>query len=246
MDGFTLVLWGVRLLFLLLLYLFLARVIRVLLRDLRAAAREPGQRPGRLVVLESPGGRTRRRPLVRARRHHHARARRQQRDRHRRPVRVGRACRADLSRPELVPRGPRQHERFVRQRPPDRWRGGARLRRRGPDRPGPDAPGADVVVAVRAPAAVGPEPARDPRADPAARPLAGAPPARAGRHGAGRREPVAGGDRDRPVRAVRHARPRRSTWAPCWSPIWPRCWPDDGRTRCCCRRSRCSAASRSC
>ena len=56
MDGFTLVLWGVRLLFLLLLYLFLARVIRVLLRDLRAAAREPGQRPGRLVVLESPAG----------------------------------------------------------------------------------------------------------------------------------------------------------------------------------------------
>ena len=39
MDGFTLVVWGVRLLFLLLLYLFLARIIRVLLRDLRAAAR---------------------------------------------------------------------------------------------------------------------------------------------------------------------------------------------------------------
>jgi pSer/pThr/pTyr-binding forkhead associated (FHA) protein len=56
MDGFTLVLWGVRLLFLLLLYLFLARVIRALLRDLRAAAREPADRPGRLVVLDSPGG----------------------------------------------------------------------------------------------------------------------------------------------------------------------------------------------
>jgi pSer/pThr/pTyr-binding forkhead associated (FHA) protein len=56
MDGFTLVLWGVRLLFLLLLYLFLARVIRALLRDLRAAARETADRPGRLVVLESPGG----------------------------------------------------------------------------------------------------------------------------------------------------------------------------------------------
>ncbi|HEY6014945.1 MAG TPA: FHA domain-containing protein [Candidatus Limnocylindrales bacterium] len=56
MDGFTLVLWGFRLLFLLLLYLFLARVVRVLLRDLRAAAREPVQRPGRLVVLESPAG----------------------------------------------------------------------------------------------------------------------------------------------------------------------------------------------
>lgn len=56
MDGFTLVLWGLRLLFLLLLYVFLARVIRILVRDLRAAAREPADRPGRLVVLESPGG----------------------------------------------------------------------------------------------------------------------------------------------------------------------------------------------
>ena len=56
MDGFTLVLWAVRLLFLALLYLFLARVIRVLSRDLRAAASEPAQRPGRLVVLESPAG----------------------------------------------------------------------------------------------------------------------------------------------------------------------------------------------
>ena len=120
MDGFTLVLWGVRLLFLLLLYLFLARVIRVLLRDLRAAAREPVDRPGRLVVLESPAGEPGGRPVVRARRHHDARARRQQRDRHRRPVRVGRPCRADLPRPDLVPRGPRQHQRVVRQRPPGR------------------------------------------------------------------------------------------------------------------------------
>ena len=56
MDGFLLVLWGVRLLFLALLYLFLARVIRALLRDLRAAAREPIDRPGRLVILESPTG----------------------------------------------------------------------------------------------------------------------------------------------------------------------------------------------
>jgi pSer/pThr/pTyr-binding forkhead associated (FHA) protein len=56
MDGFTLVLWGLRLLFLLLLYVFLARVIRALLRDLRAAARETIDRPGRLVVLESPAG----------------------------------------------------------------------------------------------------------------------------------------------------------------------------------------------
>jgi hypothetical protein len=56
MDGFTLVLWGVRILFLLLLYVFLARVVRALMRDLRAAAREPVDRPGRLVVVESPGG----------------------------------------------------------------------------------------------------------------------------------------------------------------------------------------------
>ena len=56
MDGFTLVLWGVRILFLILLYLFLARVVRALVRDLRAAAREPIDRPGRLVVVESPGG----------------------------------------------------------------------------------------------------------------------------------------------------------------------------------------------
>jgi pSer/pThr/pTyr-binding forkhead associated (FHA) protein len=56
MDGFTLVLWGVRILFLLLLYLFLARVMRALLRDLRAAARETADRPGQLVVLESPSG----------------------------------------------------------------------------------------------------------------------------------------------------------------------------------------------
>jgi hypothetical protein len=56
MDGFILVLWAVRLLFLALIYLFLARVIRALLRDLRAAAREPVDRPGRLVVLESPAG----------------------------------------------------------------------------------------------------------------------------------------------------------------------------------------------
>jgi hypothetical protein len=56
MDGFLLVLWAIRLLFLGLIYLFLFRVIRALLHDLRAAAREPADRPGRLVVLESPGG----------------------------------------------------------------------------------------------------------------------------------------------------------------------------------------------
>ncbi len=49
MDGLLLIVWVVRL-------AFLARVVRSLLRDLRAAAREPGASLGRLVVIESPGG----------------------------------------------------------------------------------------------------------------------------------------------------------------------------------------------
>ncbi|MDH4143493.1 MAG: hypothetical protein OEV61_12870, partial [Chloroflexota bacterium] len=56
MDGFLLVIWIIRILFLVLLYLFLARVVRSLLRDLRSAAREPGSSLGRLVVLASPSG----------------------------------------------------------------------------------------------------------------------------------------------------------------------------------------------
>ena len=56
MDPFLLVIWIVRLLFLALLYLFLARVVRSLLQDLRAAAREPGASAGRLIVVESPAG----------------------------------------------------------------------------------------------------------------------------------------------------------------------------------------------
>jgi hypothetical protein len=56
MDGFLVVLWIVRIGFLVLLYLVLARVIWALLRDLRAAAREPGTSLGRLVVVESPSG----------------------------------------------------------------------------------------------------------------------------------------------------------------------------------------------
>jgi hypothetical protein len=56
MDGLLVVVWAVSLLFLALLYLFLDRVVRSLLRDLRAASREPGAVLGRLVVLESPGG----------------------------------------------------------------------------------------------------------------------------------------------------------------------------------------------
>src|SRR6476469_6417367 len=56
MDVFLAVIWIVRLLFLALLYLFLARVIRSLVRDLRAAAREPSTALGRLIVVESPSG----------------------------------------------------------------------------------------------------------------------------------------------------------------------------------------------
>ena len=54
MDPTVLAIWVLRLLFLALLYLFLYAVVRVLLRDLRAAAREPVAELGRLVVLESP------------------------------------------------------------------------------------------------------------------------------------------------------------------------------------------------
>ena len=50
-----LALWLVRLLFLLVIYGFLFAVVRVLLRDLRAASRGPTEL-GRLVVLASPRG----------------------------------------------------------------------------------------------------------------------------------------------------------------------------------------------
>ncbi len=56
MDPFLLIVWLVRLLFLGLLYLFLFRIARALVGDLRAAAREPGTELGRLVVLASPSG----------------------------------------------------------------------------------------------------------------------------------------------------------------------------------------------
>lgn len=56
MDGTTLSLWLLRLLFLLLLYVFLFAVVRVLVRDLRAAAREPEAELGRLLVVASPAG----------------------------------------------------------------------------------------------------------------------------------------------------------------------------------------------
>ncbi len=56
MDGISLSLWLLRLLFLLFLYLFLLAVARVLVRDLRAAAREPEAELGRLQVVTSPSG----------------------------------------------------------------------------------------------------------------------------------------------------------------------------------------------
>lgn len=56
MDAVTLSLWLLRLLFLAFLYLFLLVVVRVLVRDLRAAAREPQSELGRLLVSASPGG----------------------------------------------------------------------------------------------------------------------------------------------------------------------------------------------
>ena len=56
MDPFLLTVWVVRLLFLGLLYLFLFRIARALVSDLRAAAREPGAEIGRLVVVASPAG----------------------------------------------------------------------------------------------------------------------------------------------------------------------------------------------
>jgi hypothetical protein len=55
-DAFALSLWLLRFLFLGLLYLFLFAVVRALVRDLRAAAREPGIELGRLRVLASPEG----------------------------------------------------------------------------------------------------------------------------------------------------------------------------------------------
>jgi hypothetical protein len=55
MDGIVLTLWLVRLLFLVLLYSFLFAVVRVLLRDLRAASRAPVEL-GRLIVVASPRG----------------------------------------------------------------------------------------------------------------------------------------------------------------------------------------------
>jgi pSer/pThr/pTyr-binding forkhead associated (FHA) protein len=56
MDGFSVTIWVVRLLFLALLYLFLFGIARALLRDLSAASREPTTELGRLIVVASPAG----------------------------------------------------------------------------------------------------------------------------------------------------------------------------------------------
>ena len=55
MDPVVIAIWILRLAFLALLYLFLGAVVRVLMRDLRAAAREPISALGRLIVIASPG-----------------------------------------------------------------------------------------------------------------------------------------------------------------------------------------------
>jgi pSer/pThr/pTyr-binding forkhead associated (FHA) protein len=56
MDAAVLAIWVLRLLFLALLYAFLYMVVKALLRDLRAAAREPTRELGRLIVVASPSG----------------------------------------------------------------------------------------------------------------------------------------------------------------------------------------------
>jgi hypothetical protein len=53
--GLNLLLWIVRLAFLLLLWIALGLMARALVRDVRAAARNPAAALGRLVVVASPG-----------------------------------------------------------------------------------------------------------------------------------------------------------------------------------------------
>jgi hypothetical protein len=56
MDPAVLAIWVLRLIFLAMLYAFLWMVVRALVRDLRAAAREPTAELGRLVIVASPSG----------------------------------------------------------------------------------------------------------------------------------------------------------------------------------------------
>lgn len=57
MDGYTIALWGLRIGFVLLIYLFFLIVARALWRDLRASVAGAGRALGRLVVVASPEGR---------------------------------------------------------------------------------------------------------------------------------------------------------------------------------------------
>jgi hypothetical protein len=54
MDPFVISLWAIRIALIALIWLFLFAVARVLLRDVRRAAAEPGAELGRLVVVASP------------------------------------------------------------------------------------------------------------------------------------------------------------------------------------------------
>ncbi len=56
MDVFTLILWLLRLGFVLLIYVFLFYVARALWQDLRAGVAGAGQPLGRMVVIASPDG----------------------------------------------------------------------------------------------------------------------------------------------------------------------------------------------
>ena len=57
MDAFTLVLWVLRIGFVIGLYVFLALVVRTLWRDLRSAVATAAPSAGRLIVVASPLGR---------------------------------------------------------------------------------------------------------------------------------------------------------------------------------------------
>ena len=146
-TGYVLTIWLVRILFLVLLYLFLYGVVRTLIRDLRQAAREPGTELGRLVVVTSPAGEPAQGTSIGLDA----------------ITTLGRDVNnaivvddqfASAQHAVLTYRGRTwyvedlgQHERDVRQRRPGRGRHlAARLRRRDPARPGPDAPGATAPM----------------------------------------------------------------------------------------------------
>ena len=57
MDAFTLSIWVLRIVFVLLIYLFFFVLLRALWRDLRSTVVVAGRALGRLTVIESPEGR---------------------------------------------------------------------------------------------------------------------------------------------------------------------------------------------